>query len=243
MVFPWPCSATVRHGHRGMGYVGATGLGRQGVRNSARTLKPPGRAEAFSDGVFTIAITLLVLELAVPAVRNGSLLPGLAHLWPSYLAYVISFFSIGTLWISHYGITRSLRGVDEFFLRINLVLLFLIAFLPYPTKLVAEFLRESGPERAAVTLYALTFLAISVCMRLAWRYASHERRLLTDDVSSDDIATRNTTLTPVLAFYAIAVAFGILLPQVTVALIASAVIFLAIPGPVLYRLRQRRKEV
>lgn len=98
---------------------------------------------------------------------------------------------------------------------------------------MAEFLPQPGPERAAVTGYALTFLAISICMRLAWRYASHERRLLSDDITSDDIATRNTTLMPVLAFYGVAVIFGILLPQVTVALIAVTVIFQAIPGPVL----------
>jgi transmembrane protein TMEM174 (potassium channel) len=68
--------------------------------------------EAFSDGIFVIAIPLLVLERAVPAVTNGSLLPGLARLWPSYLAYVISLFSSGTIWILHYAITRSLRGAD-----------------------------------------------------------------------------------------------------------------------------------
>lgn len=212
------------------------------MRHSAGRLRPPGRTEAFSDGVFTIAITLLVLELEVPAVTNGSLLPGLAHLWPSFLAYVLSFFSIGTIWILHYGITRSLRGVDEIFLRINLLLLFFVAFLPYPTKLVAEFFSRPGPERAAVTGYALTLLAISLCMRLAWRYATHERRLLSDDITSDDVATRNTTLTPVLAVYAVGVIFGILLPQGTVALIAAAVIFQAIPGPLLYHLRLRRRS-
>lgn len=85
---------------------------------------------------------------------------------------------------------------------------------------MAEFLSQPGPERAAVTGYALKFLAISIYMRLAWRYASHEWRLLSDDTTSDDVATRNITLAPVLGFYGVAVIFGILLPQVTAALIA-----------------------
>ena len=102
---------------------------------SAGKLRPPARIEAFSDGIFAIAITLLVLEVAVPAVTNGSLLPGLAHLWPSCHAYVISFFSIGTIWILHYGITRSLRGVGEIFLCINLLLLFLLRSCLTPPRL------------------------------------------------------------------------------------------------------------
>src|SRR5512142_2219731 len=137
-----------------------------GERHTPRRLHPPGRLEAFGDGVFAIAITLLVLEITVPTVQGGSLLHGLVDQWPSLLAYLISFFSIGAIWISHYGVTRSLHGVDEVFLRLNLLFLFFVAFLPYPTRLVAEFLAKSDGERVAVTVYALTFFAISVTLRV-----------------------------------------------------------------------------
>ena len=137
-----------------------TGMDERRARQ--QRLHPPGRLEAFGDGVFAIAITLLVLEIAVPVLRGGSLLHGLARQWPSFLAYLISFFTIGVVWIAHYGITRSLRGVDEIFLRLNLLFLFFVAFLPYPTKLVAEFLTEPEQERVAVTVYSLTLLVISV---------------------------------------------------------------------------------
>ena len=209
-------------------------------RARQQRLHPPGRLEAFGDGVFAIAITLLVLEIAVPVLRGGSLLHGLARQWPSFLAYLISFFSIGVVWIAHYGVTRSLRGVDEIFLRLNLLFLFFVAFLPYPTKLVAEFLTEPEQERVAVTVYSLTLLVISVTLRVLWFYAAEDRRLLADDISGEQVASRNTTLTPVLAVYLAAVALGLLVPQAAVAVLALAVIYLATPGRAIYRLLHRR---
>jgi TMEM175 potassium channel family protein len=204
-----------------------------------KRLHPPGRLEAFGDGVFAIAITLLVLEIAVPVLDGGGLLEGLVKQWPSFLAYLISFFSIGVVWIAHYGVTRSLRGVDELFLRLNLVFLFFVAFLPYPTKLMAEFLTEPEQERVAVTVYSLTLLVISLTLRVLWFYAAEDRRLLADDVSDEQVASRNTSLTPVLAFYLAAVALGLLAPQAAVGLLVLAIVYLATPSRALYQLRHR----
>ena len=209
-------------------------------RQPEQRLHPPGRLEAFGDGVFAIAITLLVLEIAIPALHGAGLLHGLVKQWPSFLAYLISFFSIGIIWIAHYGVTRALRGVDEMFLRLNLLFLFFVAFLPYPTKLVAEFLTDPEHERVAVTVYALTFAAISIALRLLWFYAAEDRRLLADEVSAEQVAARNTTLTPVLLFYLAAVGVGLVLPQVAVGLLALAIVYQAIPSRAIYRLLRRR---
>ncbi|HTY97845.1 MAG TPA: TMEM175 family protein, partial [Solirubrobacteraceae bacterium] len=96
------------------------------------------RTEAFSDGVFAIAITLLVLDLGVPSSELGHLGHGILHEWPAYLGYVTSFVTIGGIWLSHHGIFRRLRFVDSRVMRLNLLLLLFVSFLPYPTRLMAE---------------------------------------------------------------------------------------------------------
>lgn len=204
-------------------------------RPAAEQLHPPGRLEAFGDGVFAIAITLLVFEIEVPSVAGADLLHALAQQWPAYLAYGISFFSIGLLWIAHYAVTRALRGVNALFLRLNLLFLFFVAFLPYPTRLLAEFLTETDGERVAVTVYSLTLVAISVTLRLLWYYATENRRLLADDITDEQIRARNTTLTPVLGVYVVAVALGLLAPRAAVALLLLAIVYLAIPGRDIHR--------
>ena len=88
-----------------------------------------GRIEAFSDGVFAIAITLLVLELTPPALESGSVWTGLVEQWPEYLAYLVSFASIGAAWVAHAAVTDHLAGVDSLFLRLNLLLLLFVLLL------------------------------------------------------------------------------------------------------------------
>ncbi len=111
---------------------------------------PLSRLEAFSDGVFSISITLLVLEIAIPVAAEKNLLPALVDEWPSYLAYVISFLTIGWVWIGHAAITSHMQRADGLFLRLNLLLLLFVAFLPFPTRLMADYFGNSEPERIAV---------------------------------------------------------------------------------------------
>ena len=94
--------------------------------------------EAFSDGVFAIAITLLVLEIAIPPGFEGHLLRGVLSQWPSYLAYIVSFATIGAIWLGHNTITHYMHSANTTFLRLNLALLLLVSFLPFPTKLLAK---------------------------------------------------------------------------------------------------------
>src|SRR3954464_12167201 len=127
--------------------------------------------EAFSDGVFAIAATLLVLEFTV---SSGPTAPPLGsqllHLWPSYLAYVTSFVTIGIIWMNHHTVVGCMRGVDRTLLFLNLLLLMTVAFLPFPTRLVADYLNEPD-ERYAVFAYAATFVVMSIVYNALWRYA------------------------------------------------------------------------
>lgn len=142
--------------------------------------KETGRLEAFSDGVFAIAITLLVLEIKVPShesVEEHGLAPLLAELWPSYLAFFTSFITILVMWVNHHRIFTLIRRSDHAFLYLNGLLLFLVTFVPFPTSLLAEFLLDPGGKVAA-NVYTGTFLAISLSFNGLWRYAAKGRRLL-----------------------------------------------------------------
>ncbi len=139
------------------------------------------RLETYSDGVFAIAATVLVLEIGVSTANGEDLGSALLHLWPSYLAYVTSFITIGIIWMNHHTCVDTIGRADRPFLFLNLLLLMTVAFLPFPTKLVADYLQKPG-ERAAVIAYAATFLVMAVIYNAWWRYASMGRRLIAEDV-------------------------------------------------------------
>ena len=128
--------------------------------------KETGRLEAFSDGVFAIAITLLALELKVPHIEAGQItstavISGLAHQWPSYFAFITSFFTVLIMWVHHHAIFRLVRRADVTLLFANGFLLMLVTVVPFPTALVAEYLRTSAAA-AACTFYAGFFVLISI---------------------------------------------------------------------------------
>ena len=175
-----------------------------------------GRLEAFSDGVFAIAITLLVLDLSVPTSSFGSLWHGIAAQWPSYLAYVTSFVTIGGLWMAHQGIFRRLASADATVMRLNLVLLMVVSFLPFPTGLMAKAIQNTEAERAAVVFYGLTLLAISIVLRLLWQAIVRQPDLLKPGVSVDEMIAINSAATPNIGFYAAVILLALLLPKVAV---------------------------
>lgn len=108
-----------------------------------------GRVEAFSDGVFAIAITLLVLEIKVPDDAGDRLWSALGAMWPSYAAYVVTFLVIGVMWVNHHTVFQCIARVDRKLLFLNLILLMGVAALPWPTAVVAEYLREGNAAHAA----------------------------------------------------------------------------------------------
>jgi uncharacterized membrane protein len=125
------------------------------------------RLESFSDGVFAVAITLLVLTIVVPATGDpGSLAHKLGHNWPQYVAYVVSFMTIGIIWINHHGMVSRLRAVDHTILILNLVLLMTVAVLPFATSLIATYLREPGDRNLAAAIYSASFLVMGAVFAL-----------------------------------------------------------------------------
>jgi uncharacterized membrane protein len=136
--------------------------------------KETGRLEAFSDGVFAIAITLLVLELHVPQ-GSGSLGAGLLQAWPSFAAFTTSFATIGIMWLNHHRLFMLIRRVDHGLLVLNGLLLFGVSLLPFPTELVARYLGAKG-ESLAVGVYASTSIYIAFAFNALWRYAASPRR-------------------------------------------------------------------
>src|SRR4051794_4030925 len=132
-----------------------------------------GRVEAFSDGVFAIAITLLVLEIHIDEADFDHLGRALLDEWPSYLAYVTSFLTVGSVWLAHHNLFTRLRFVDPALLRLNMLLLLGVGFLPFPTGVLAQsFDASEHAERAAIILYGATALVIELLLRAAVRYAS-----------------------------------------------------------------------
>jgi uncharacterized membrane protein len=134
--------------------------------------KETGRVEAFSDGVFAIAITLLILEIKVPKLPHDSspaaLAGALFALWPSYLAFLLSFFAILIMWINHHGLFNLVGKVNPGFLYANGFLLLLVSFVPFPTSVLAEYLDGKALNTAAA-FYCGTFIFISIGYNLIWQ--------------------------------------------------------------------------
>ncbi len=152
--------------------------------------KETARIETFSDSVFAIAITLLVLEIEVPKASKlgagGSLGLALLHLWPHYVAFVTSFITILAMWVNHHRIFKFVLRSDHFFLYWNGFLLLLITFMPFPTTVLAEYFLH--PEaRVAGALFAGTLFAIALAFKGLWRYASKNGRLLAQGIAQADI--------------------------------------------------------
>src|SRR5438270_13213286 len=119
------------------------------------------RLEAFSDGVIAVAITLLALDLHVPAPSGaGTLAHRLGHQWPNYAAYVVSFLTIGIIWINHHAMLRRIVSIDHTILLLNLLLLLTIVVLPFSTALMAEYLKASHGQSLAAGVWAASFLVM-----------------------------------------------------------------------------------
>ena len=205
------------------------------------TLPSPGkikhkknRLEAFSDGVFAIAITLLVLEIAVPAVReihtSGDALSGIGHEWPVYLAYFVSFMTIGAVWIEHSALVDALAHVDGVFMRLNLVLLLFCAFLPFPTRMMTDWAGVKDAERIAVVFYGIVLLVMVLMLILLGRHAEREG-LYGDDLADErkEESRVKYQLMPSLVAYVVAALLGFIVPRLGVSIYLLIAIWLAIP--------------
>jgi len=187
------------------------------------------RLETFSDGVFAIAITLLIIEVHVPAREHAETLGHeLLRLWPSYIGYLTSFLTIGVMWINHHYVFELIDRVDRTMLLLNTLLLMLIAFVPFPTAVLAQFV-ETGGARSAAVLYGATLTLTAMTYFAWWRYASAGRRLIDERVPDEVIGDITRAYTPGAVLYGGAALVAFLQPWVSAALYLGIAVFYALP--------------
>ena len=186
------------------------------------------RIEAFSDGVFAIAITLLALNIHTPSTA-AHLRHNLLALWPSYIAYVISFLLIGLVWANHHTMFEHIQTGDRVLLFLNTLLLMDVAFLPFVTSIVALALRDGHGEQIAVVLYGATLVLGGVFFNAIWAYARHEHRLLDPGLAASE-ARRiaiGFMLGPVL--YLVGAAIGAAVPAAGLIVFAALILIYRLP--------------
>jgi uncharacterized membrane protein len=188
------------------------------------------RLEAFSDGVFAIVITLLVLEIRVPRGQSGEgpLVAALVEQWPTYLAFLASFATVGIMWVNHHRLFVLIGRTDNNLFLLNLLLLLGVTIVPFPTAVLAEYIGHPG-ERAAAIVYTGTSVIIAILFNLLWRYAAANGRLLPAEIDRDAVRriTRSYAFGPALYLAAVATAFWNV--KFSIAITIGLAIFFALP--------------
>jgi TMEM175 potassium channel family protein len=186
------------------------------------------RLEAFSDGVFAIAATLLVLELHVPP-DEPDLVHALTGLWPAYAAYLISFLTIGIIWVNHHTLLEHCRRVDRPFLYLNLLLLIAVGIVPFPTALVDQYILSEHGATAALVVYGLGAVLIALAFTGVFLYATHDHRLVGDRAEARRIREEGRLFPIGLGAYSLGIALAFVAPIVSLAVYGLTAIFYAFP--------------
>ena len=184
---------------------------------------PTSRLEAFSDGVFAIAATLLILNVSVSS--SSHLSRELLQIWPSYVAYAVSFVTIGVIWANHHTVIRQISHVNRTFLVINTLFLTVVAFIPFPTHLLSEYILEPESARAAAVAYGITLTLTAVMFNILWRYAASSRRLLRADANRRTVDGISRSYLPGPFLYAAATAVALVNPYVSAGIYAAIALF------------------
>jgi uncharacterized membrane protein len=179
----------------------------------------PARVVFFSDAVFAITVTLLVLEIRPPA-DDTNLLHGLVALWPSYLAYALTFLFIGQVWANHHVMFDHIRAADRAILLLNTLLLMIVAFLPFTTSVLAGALRSGHGLRTAVVFYGIAFDATALTFNAVWQYA-RRHRLLSETLDPADATAIGRRFQLALAWLTTGALLGVLVPFLGVAVVAA----------------------
>jgi uncharacterized membrane protein len=192
------------------------------------------RLEAFSDGVFAIAITLLVLEIRLPSTTNaegaGSLGTALLQLWPTYLAYVTSFITIAIMWVNHHATFRTIRRVNRPMLFLNALLLLAITFLNFPTAIVAEYFEKPDAQVAAM-FYSGTLFIINLLYNSLWWYVIRHPELLDSKISKELVQKFVRKYSISLFAYPFAFVIAFFNAQLSIILCLAAGIFFGVIMP------------
>lgn len=202
-------------------------------------LLPTTRLEAFSDGVFAIAITLLVLELHVPT-DPASLLHELAAEWPGYLGYFVSFAFIGGVWMAHSNLTRFTKAADQVMMGLNLVLLLFVSFLPFTTSLLANHLDDSGAH-IAVVVFGINLTLASLMVNVMFGYAGRAEGVAADDTADDELRAFDKERRTAVILQAVATLTGLVIPFVAV-VIYLVISLLVLLDPIWRAERRRRAD-
>lgn len=139
------------------------------------------RLEAFTDGVFAIAITLLIIEIKVPShadLEKQGLMQYIYHQWPKYFAYVFSFINLGIYWANHHYLFKLFKKTDHYFNLLNVFFLMTIAFFPYPAGILGEYIMEEEHRKAAIMFYTFCIWLPAITWFLMWTYARHKQRII-----------------------------------------------------------------
>src|SRR5205823_6809072 len=186
-----------------------------------------GGLAAFSDAVFAISITLLILEISPPT-DYTNLLHGLLALWPSYLAYGLTFLFIGQVWANHHVMFDHIRAADRVVLLLNTLLLMAVAFLPFATSVLAGALHDGHGQRTAVVFYGIAFDATALTFNAVWQYA-RRHRLISDTLDPAAATAIGRRFQLALAWLATGALLGAALPVLGVAVIAAFNAFYWLP--------------
>ena len=189
------------------------------------------RLETFSDGVFAIAATLLILEIRLP--ERGALTHELLHLWPSYGAYAISFITIGIMRINHHAVFEQIDRINRTFLVINVLFLMVIAFIPFPTHVLAAHLHHEA--RPAAFFYGLTMVLMACMYVCVWFYAARGRRLIAADADPRRVAGISRAFLPGIPIYTAATLSALVSAWLAVVLFAAIALFFVLESSLLAR--------
>jgi uncharacterized membrane protein len=195
--------------------------------------KETGRLEAFSDGVFAVAITLLVLNIKMPPdnlLDDRNLGLALLGQWPMLLAFVTSFATIGIMWINHHRLFNHIKRTNNTLLVLNLLLLLVIIFIPFPTALVAQQYAVHPEMHVATAVYTGTNVIMAVCFNRLWHYASYHNRLLSKN--ADPRAVRAISRQYLFGPLLYLIAFGLTWVYAPASIIFTLILalFFAVPG-------------
>jgi uncharacterized membrane protein len=213
------------------------------------SLKETGRIEAFSDGIFAVAITLLILNIHIPIPKEGEIFTddgtlgkALLNDWPVYLAFVTSFLTIGIMWVNHHRLFNFIKSSDDALLVLNLLLLMFIVFVPFPTSLLAKYITPGNSLPAEI--YSGTYVILAICFNLLWGYASHRNQLIDKKADPQMVRaiTRQYRFGPLLYL----IAFGLAFVSAPASIVWNLLLalFYALPGSVVtgIGLRWRRQR-
>jgi uncharacterized membrane protein len=188
------------------------------------------RLEAFSDGVLAIAITLLVLEIGVPEAGEGGLWHGLTEQWPSFATFAVSFFGIGVIWVNHHGVLDHLKRANRTVLFLNLLLLFSVAFIPFPTALLAEHLDAGVDEEVAAAVYMGAMSLMAFSFSALWIYITTHRQELGVDLGDEEIRRRTRLFIAGAPVYLASIGIAFVSPEAVLVINALVAVYYAAAG-------------